>query len=381
MKPVHLRALVVDDDPSWQNILQEILTDLGLAVDVAGTLDEAIPLLRAEVHRLALIDLSLKATDHRNQDGIKVLDTIKRYDPGCVSILLTGHATVEIAVSVLTEHGAYTCLRKENFTRSGFRELIQQALSSASPFVDPASRVASQPSDRAKAADTAAPARVGTALVVEDDAGWRSVIAELLRELGYQVRLCSSFGEAIGSLGREQYDLAVVDLSLTGSLPRTLHATGGTASPSGGDQQYEGFRLLISTRAANIPTIVVTGVANPQDIEHIYAEYGILYCLQKQSFDRGAFRRAASEIRSSRRVSRELQHLTERELQVLSLIAQGMTNKEIADTLFISTNTVKRHLKAIFAKLGTHTRAATATRAISAGLQGGWQPIISSDAS
>jgi RNA polymerase sigma factor (sigma-70 family) len=55
--------------------------------------------------------------------------------------------------------------------------------------------------------------------------------------------------------------------------------------------------------------------------------------------------------------------LTPREREVLDLLAQGLTNKEIAEALVISDNTVKRHLKAIFAKLDVSTRAAAAARA------------------
>ncbi|NMB87476.1 MAG: helix-turn-helix transcriptional regulator [Chloroflexi bacterium] len=60
----------------------------------------------------------------------------------------------------------------------------------------------------------------------------------------------------------------------------------------------------------------------------------------------------------------ELDILTDREREVLELLAQGMTNKEIAEMLFISTNTVKRHIKAIFEKLDIHTRSAAAAKAL-----------------
>ena len=49
--------------------------------------------------------------------------------------------------------------------------------------------------------------------------------------------------------------------------------------------------------------------------------------------------------------------LTEREVEVLRLIAAGMTNNEIAAELFLSTKTVSRHLSNIFTKIGVSTRA------------------------
>ena len=48
--------------------------------------------------------------------------------------------------------------------------------------------------------------------------------------------------------------------------------------------------------------------------------------------------------------------LTERELQVLRLVAQGMANKDIAKELFISENTVKNHVRNILDKLRLHSR-------------------------
>jgi LuxR family maltose regulon positive regulatory protein len=56
--------------------------------------------------------------------------------------------------------------------------------------------------------------------------------------------------------------------------------------------------------------------------------------------------------------------LTDREVDVLALIAQGLTNQEIADHLVISVNTVKTHAKHIYDKLDVRNRAEATTRAI-----------------
>lgn len=52
----------------------------------------------------------------------------------------------------------------------------------------------------------------------------------------------------------------------------------------------------------------------------------------------------------------EFEALTGREMEVLKLLAQGMTNKQIADTLIISDRTVQTHLSNIFGKLGVNSR-------------------------
>ena len=50
--------------------------------------------------------------------------------------------------------------------------------------------------------------------------------------------------------------------------------------------------------------------------------------------------------------------LTQREAEILSLIAQGLTNGEIAERLFLSSHTIKTHINRIFAKTGSRDRVA-----------------------
>ncbi len=87
------------------------------------------------------------------------------------------------------------------------------------------------------------------------------------------------------------------------------------------------------------------------------------------STEEGAAERLAAASQEGARSSPDLpEPLTDRELEVLALMAEGLTNQAIADRLFVSINTVKTHAKHIYEKLGVGSRAQAAVRGVELGL-------------
>jgi LuxR family maltose regulon positive regulatory protein len=60
--------------------------------------------------------------------------------------------------------------------------------------------------------------------------------------------------------------------------------------------------------------------------------------------------------------------LSERELEVLQLIAEGLTNREIGERLFLSLNTIKAHTRNIYGKLDAHNRTQAVSKASAMGI-------------
>jgi DNA-binding NarL/FixJ family response regulator len=77
---------------------------------------------------------------------------------------------------------------------------------------------------------------------------------------------------------------------------------------------------------------------------------------------------AAARLMREVRAPESPEKLTEREMDVLRLLAQGLANKEIARTLEIGDKTVKTHISNIFGKLGVVSRTQAALYAVSIGL-------------
>ena len=72
----------------------------------------------------------------------------------------------------------------------------------------------------------------------------------------------------------------------------------------------------------------------------------------------------AEELSQAKERDRRAETLTAREIEVLQLLAFGHTNRDIAEKLFISPDTVKTHLEHIFEKLGASDRTAAVAEAL-----------------
>ena len=94
---------------------------------------------------------------------------------------------------------------------------------------------------------------------------------------------------------------------------------------------------------------VLTNASPPQFVKAIYGVCAGELWLSRRLFAQVLNRRRAKDSRSSGR-------LTPREHQIVELVSQGLSNREIADRLFISQTTVKAYLNDIFKKLGVHGR-------------------------
>jgi two-component system response regulator NreC len=178
----------------------------------------------------------------------------------------------------------------------------------------------------------------------------------------------SSGQEAIEAVKRLQPDVVIMDVSMPGmngiEATRRIKAahpqTAVLALTMYEDEQYF-FEMLNAGASGYIPKR-----AAPDDLVSaikVVAEGNVfLYATLARFLMRDMAERAAAEPRESEEV------LTAREREVLTCIAEGMTNREIAEALVISIKTVERHRENIMAKLDMHNRVELVKYAIKKGL-------------
>ena len=184
-------------------------------------------------------------------------------------------------------------------------------------------------------------------LIIEDDPTWQEIFTEIVADAGFDSRVATTVNQADTVLSSEKFALAVVDISL--SLPDHAHR--------GGVEVLK----IIAQLPERLPAIVVTGYATVDLAIETLADLDAAYFFRKEEFNRRKFIevvRQETSIRSATDV------LSDREREVLVLMSRGKTNKQIAEKLVVSVNTVKKHAQNIFTKLNVDSRAAAVAKAL-----------------
>jgi DNA-binding NarL/FixJ family response regulator len=136
-------------------------------------------------------------------------------------------------------------------------------------------------------------------------------------------------------------------------------------------QENEDVRVLVLTAYDEPAYVHALLEAGADGFVLKTAEFSQLYqALQEvaaghSAFDRGAMAKAAHYSETSLPV---VEGITQRETEVLTHAARGLTNKQIGKLLFISDRTVQGHLQNIYQKLGVTTRTEAVTAALTRGV-------------
>jgi DNA-binding NarL/FixJ family response regulator len=192
----------------------------------------------------------------------------------------------------------------------------------------------------------------GPVLVVDDDPGIRELITSVLQRAGFETLAAADGDEAIELAGEGRPAAAVVDVNL-----------------GSGRSGYEICREL-RDRFGPLPLVMVSG----ERTESFDRVAGLLlgaddYLVKPFAPDE-LVARVRRLVPDESPADVRLANLTARERDVLSLLARGQNQKEIAQSLVLSPKTVATHLQRILAKLGVHSRA----QAVAAAHRAGFEP-------
>jgi len=129
--------------------------------------------------------------------------------------------------------------------------------------------------------------------------------------------------------------------------------------------------LALAEPGGFIYTVISEGKPMAELLEKILEEMKKADAEKKFSFSKAFVKKLLSTFKAAKPSKKALdlvEPLSERELEVLHLLAAGLSNQEIAQKLFISLNTVRTHTKNINTKLNVHSRTQAAARAKELGI-------------
>lgn len=230
--------------------------------------------------------------------------------------------------------------------------------------------------------DAVGKASAGRILLVDDDGPLLSAMGAILRHHGFEVESFGGAAGALDALTRRAFDVMVTDLHLPGQsgiellrrlaeLAPSTTAIVITGEPTV-DSAVEALRLAALDYLVKPfdPRALVTGARagvektrarqRVLDVRQQTEELGrMLGALQSVLDGSGAAPAVAAQAPPGKLrglSSAERDALSSREIEVVELLVEGKSPKEIAAALFISQHTARNHLRSIYAKLGVHSQ-------------------------
>jgi len=217
----------------------------------------------------------------------------------------------------------------------------------------------------------AAPHEDGVTVVVADDHPlWRDAVAGDLAEAGMTVLATAGDGpSAVNRTKATRPQVLVLDLNLPGMRGHEVCAALGSLETrvlvlsASGEQQD-----VLEAVKAGATGYLVKSASREQIVAAVRATArgDAVFTPGLAGLVLGEFRKMSSQPPSD--PSRPIPELTERETEVLKLVATGMSYKEIAADLFISHRTVQNHVQNTLGKLQLHNRIELVRFAIAKGL-------------
>lgn len=337
-------GLILDDDADWRNLMIDILSEVESELMIAKNFSEAEALIKSERFTFAVLDISLSTLDHSDSQGLEILKLLKRTQPECACFMLTGFSTVEIAVSAIVEFGARNFFRKEALKTEELTKNIMDTISANSQKLLPELYVLKDEFNNSSEITTES--NWGSkALIIEDDDDWANFHSDWLEGENYENYRSSNPTDALEKLNSLEFSLVVLDLTFNSkSLLDIEPATNSTSE------------LLNKLRNNNLPVLIITGTTNLEAIDKLYGGINIQCCFNKADIELSTLLAIVRNLKSDPKMFHP-NMLTFRERDVINLLIGGLTNKIIARQLFITPNTVKRHLKSIYKKLNVNTRS------------------------
>lgn len=213
-----------------------------------------------------------------------------------------------------------------------------------------------------------------TVMVVDDHPMWRDAVARDLSEAGFDVVATAGDGtQAVRRAKAAEPDVLVLDLNLPGLPGVEVCREVVTAHPE--------LRVLVlsaSGEHADVLEAVKSGAtgylvksaSTEQLIDAVRrtAVGDAVFTPGLAGLVLGEYRRLASEPAPATADQPVAPQLTERETEVLRLVAKGLSYKQIAERLVISHRTVQNHVQNTLGKLQLHNRVELVRYAIEAGL-------------